>query len=76
VANATIRVVKAGVITSEQSKSPMQLFSLGCVINSHVMGDQHPHFAPVMLKLQISDEEKLNQYVWLPNQAPLRKEIA
>jgi hypothetical protein len=60
-ASAKIGVVKAGVITKEQLNSSMQLFSQGCVKSPHVMGDQLSHFAPVMLKLQISDEERLNQ---------------
>ena len=58
--SATINVVKAVVTTNEQLKSSMMLFSHGGVINPHVMGNQLSHFAPVMLKREVSDEETLD----------------
>ncbi len=44
-----LAVVKAGVITIEQLKKPMVLFSHGGLIDPYVMGQQLTHFAPVTL---------------------------
>jgi hypothetical protein len=73
-ASDKIKVGKAGVMTKDQSKSSMQLFSQGCVINPYVMSEQLlTHFTPVMLKQQISDEEKLNQICVVTQPGPTSK---
>jgi hypothetical protein len=60
-ASAKLNIVKAWVITNEQFKSSMMLFSHGGVINPHVMGNRLSHFAPVILKTDVSDEDTLDQ---------------
>ena len=54
-------VVKAGVITIEQLKSPMILFSHGGLINPHVLGRQLTHFAPVTVADKIQNKDLLDQ---------------
>ena len=54
--------VKAGVLTLDQLKSNMLVFSHGgSILNPHVMGRQLTHFAPVSVSDQICDEDVLNQ---------------
>jgi len=55
-----IAIVKAGVISVEQLKTPMILFSHGALINPYIPS-QLTHFAPIILKKQIRDEDLLNQ---------------
>jgi hypothetical protein len=55
-----IAIVKAGVISVEQLKTPMVLFSHGALINPY-LPSQLTHFAPIILTKQIRDEDLLNQ---------------
>jgi hypothetical protein len=53
--------VKAGVLTLDQLKTNMLVFSHGSILNPHVMGRQLTHFAPVIVSDQICGEDVLSQ---------------
>ncbi len=54
-----IAIVKTGVISVEQLKTQMILFSHGALINPH-LPSQLTHFAPIILKKRIRDDDLLN----------------
>jgi hypothetical protein len=63
--NTNLVFVKAGVLTLNQLKTNMLVFSHGGIepgiLNPHVMGRQLTHFAPATVSDQICDEDVLNQ---------------
>ena len=56
-----LSILKAGVITMEQLKTPMILFSHGALVNPHVLGRQLTHFAPVTVPDEVQEKDLLNQ---------------
>ena len=53
--------VKAGVLTLDQLKTHMLVFSHAGMPNTQVLGRQLTHSAPVTASDRISDEDVLNQ---------------
>ena len=56
-----LSILKAGVITMEQLKTSMILFSHGALVNPHVLGRQLTHVAPATVPDEVQEKDLLNQ---------------